>query len=203
MQLLRAPAAEPTRLHPVSSGSLPPRKKKHPGFFCRKKAKSSPPMIGKPSPVTLAGPISLRPRFPTRAAWSAWLLSTGYIDSNEHAAVAPKALHVPCTIARARATIVSYVLSLRSRIVPWSSTVSGITLETSPPCTMVTERTACSRECTFRLTTDCNATMTCAAVSTGSTDMWGCDPWPPRPLITILKLVGCAMIGPAQTANLP
>ena len=57
-------------------------------------------------------------------------------------AVAPKAAQVPSTMLRIRAQTVSKTDVFRSRMVPPSVTLSGMTLLTSPPCTMVTESTA-------------------------------------------------------------
>ena len=117
-------------------------------------------------------------------------------------AVAPKAAHVPSTMARTRAHTVSKTAGLRSRIVPASVTRSGMTLVASPPWIVHTESTACSADGTERLTTDWSATTTCADTSTGSTANCGCEPCPPRPVIVIVNSDGWAMTGPAATIRL-
>ncbi len=73
----------------------------------------------------------------------------------------------------------SRVLSWKARMVSFISTVSGMTLEASPPWMLPTVTTAVSSGATLRETTVCSAITVAALATMGSTALSGTAPCPP------------------------
>ena len=85
------------------------------------------------------------------------------------------------------------------RMVPMSSTLSGMMLLRTPPLMMPTENTAgMSVRSTWRLITVCTLVMICAATTMGSTPFHGAEPWAWRPVTTMRQAFESAKKGPER-----
>ncbi len=93
----------------------------------------------------------------------------------------------------------SRISSSKVRIVPRSSTESGMMFSRTPPLIAPTVTTTGSRVMsTWRLTIVCRPSTTCAAVTIGSTPCHGIAPCVCRPATVIRKLSALAIAGPAR-----
>ena len=92
--------------------------------------------------------------------------------------------------------------SSKVRMVPVSSTSSGMMLWRTPPWMVPKVRTT-----GWWLMSICRLTMACAWVTiwaaaiTGSTPPQGREPWVWRPITRMSKVSEAAMVGPARTAS--
>ena len=86
---------------------------------------------------------------------------------------------------------------------PVSLTNCGMMLNASPALSMVIDSTACSIGSTLRDTSVCSARISCAATTTGSTDLCGIAACPPAPSMVISNLSLAAMMPPARMPKLP
>ena len=91
----------------------------------------------------------------------------------------------------------------RVRIVPWSSTESGMTLLVAPPSMWATVTTAGSKTSTRRVTIDCSASTISAATGIGSAAVCGIEACPPRPRTVIRHWSAAAISGPGRTLIVP
>mmetsp|Transcript_24828 Transcript_24828/g.62569 ORF Transcript_24828/g.62569 Transcript_24828/m.62569 type:complete len:234 (+) Transcript_24828:598-1299(+) len=114
--------------------------------------------------------------------------------------------------AAATPLITSSVRSIRwrnaslveARIVPLSSTSSGMTLKApSPVLNRLTDTTPASVGDSSRATSCCRLTTACAPAVMGSRKRCGCAACPPAPRMRAVKRVEAAMIIPGRVSTVP
>ena len=138
-------------------------------------------MSGRPSELRLIERGSSTASFRTSSVPNLPLAVSAYPSLMSTLASQPKPAAVLSASRRIASQIVLKTVGLRSRIVPASLAVSGITFVASPAWNMVTDTTAFVALGSVRATIVCRANTSAAAHGTGSRQALGALPWPPRP----------------------
>ena len=117
-----------------------------------------------------------------------------------HTSQPARAARAMCSaVSLTRSWTSSRIASSKVRIVPRSSTESGMMFSRTPPLIAPTVTTAGSRAMsTWRLTIVCRPSTTCAAVTIGSTPRHGIAPCVCRPAMVMRKRSALAIVGPER-----